>query len=167
MPLYYSPKRDLRMRYTHDAMIDLVISRPEISQNEIASEFGYSPAWVSVVFNSDGFQERLAARKGELVDPILRATIEDRMKAVTNVSLELIHEKLLAKSATIEEAAKVLAITSRALGYGLKPTGPTTVHNYVAVLPPRAETSEGWSSQYRAEAKTIEGASPATLASAA
>jgi hypothetical protein len=137
-----------RVRYTHDAMIDLVISQPGISQNEIAAEFGYQPSWVSIVFNSDAFQLRLAERKAELVDPILRASIDDRLRAATNQALEGIIEKLAANAATLEEMTKIVSVTSRALGYGVRqPDQKVDVTQYVAFLPPAAESSAAWQAQ--------------------
>ena len=71
-----------RVSYTHDAMIDAIIHNPTISQNQLAAHFGYTPGWVSQIIASDAFQARLAERTGELVDPTIRASVEDRFKAL-------------------------------------------------------------------------------------
>ena len=92
-----------KVRYTHDAMIDLVIENPWISQNEIGARFGYTATWVSLIFSSDAFQERLTARKTELVDPTLRASIEERLRAVASRSLDVLLEKLNKPAASVPD----------------------------------------------------------------
>ena len=68
------------VRYTHDAMIDLLIARPEVTQNEVAEHFGYSTPWVSRIIRSDAFRERLATRKAEIVDPAILERVEARFE---------------------------------------------------------------------------------------
>src|SRR2546421_725388 len=53
------------LRYTHEAMVDMLIAEPWISQNELAARFGFSPSWISTVICSDAFQAKLAERRGE------------------------------------------------------------------------------------------------------
>ena len=57
-----------RVKYTHDAMIDLIVAQPGVKQGEIAKYFGYTQAWVSRIMNSDAFLARLAQRKADLVE---------------------------------------------------------------------------------------------------
>lgn len=67
-----------RVKFTHDAMIDYIISNPEVKQGHIAKVFGFTEAWISRIFCSDAFQARLAARKDELVNPVIVQGLEDR-----------------------------------------------------------------------------------------
>jgi hypothetical protein len=120
-----------KVSYTHDAMIDLIVANPAISQGQLAAAFGYTPAWVCQVIASDAFQSRLAARRDELVDPTIKATIEDRFKALVLRSMEVLQEKLNAPSSVIPDnlALRTVELTTRALGYGAKidpqPPAPT------------------------------------------
>jgi hypothetical protein len=82
------------VRYTHDGIIDEIIAFPAISQGELASRFGYTQSWMSIIINSDAFQERLAERKGELVDPKIRASVSDRLDALARRSLDKLLERL-------------------------------------------------------------------------
>ena len=102
-----------KVRYTHEAMADLILENPWISQNEIAAYFGYSPAWISVAINSDAFQAYLAARKEEMIDPELRASINERFKAVTVQSLKVLTEKLARPANEVSDA---LALKAAELG---------------------------------------------------
>ena len=109
-----------RMRYTHDAMVDLIVTNPAISQNELAEQFGYTPSWVSLVMSSDAFKERLAARKEELVDPAIRATLAERFDAVVTKSLEVLLEKLSKPVSAIPDnlALRAAELGAKALGLG-------------------------------------------------
>lgn len=116
-----------RVSYTHDAMIDLVLQNPMISQNEIAHHFGYTPAWVSIVFNSDAFQSRLAARKEEIVDPLIRGKVEEAIKGLVTQSVEILREKLAGPNPNTDLALEVFKASTRAAGYGAR-TGATTIN---------------------------------------
>ena len=111
-----------KVRYTHDAMIDLIIANPAVSQNELARAFGYTPSWVSQVISSDAFQSRLADRTAELVDPTIRQSVEERFKGLVLRSLEILSEKLNKPTEQIPDqlALRALEIASRAAGYGGK-----------------------------------------------
>ena len=67
-----------RVRYTHEACVDMILANPAVSQNDLAAHFGYSAGWMSIVVNSNAFQEKLAERKGELIDPVIKASLEER-----------------------------------------------------------------------------------------
>ncbi|HNC98909.1 MAG TPA: hypothetical protein PKW90_22435 [Myxococcota bacterium] len=117
-----SPERATlgKIRYTHDAMIDLVIANPWISQNEIAERFGYSVPWVSIVFSSDAFKNRLEERRGEVVDPVIRASLKERFEALVTRSLEVLQAKLSKPSEQVSDALalKTLELGAKALNFG-------------------------------------------------
>lgn len=93
----------LKLRYSHDAMIDLLISDPWISQNGLAAHFGYSPAWVSTILSSDAFQAKLAMRREEIIDPALRLSTAERFKAVVDRSFAILQEKLSAPAHLVSD----------------------------------------------------------------
>jgi len=132
-----------RVKYTHDAMIDLLIANPAISQGQIAAHFGYTQPWVSRVMNSDAFNVRLAERKGDLVDPTIAATIEEKFKALASKSLDVVLEKLTVTQ-NPDTALKALEITSKALGYGARQQNVAVQQNFVVALPPKAASAAEW-----------------------
>lgn len=132
-----------KIRYSHDAMIDLIIQKPEISQNELATVFGYSVPWVSRVYGSDAFQARLEERRAELVDPVIRATLDERMKGLMIQSIDVISEKLAATS-NADMALKALDITTKALGFGARDSGAKIQNNFVVQLPVKSQSAEEW-----------------------
>lgn len=135
-----------KVSYTHDAMIDLIIENPAASQGEIAAHFGYTPGWVSQVFNADAFKERLAQRKDELVDPVIRASIEEKLQALADKSIQVLLEKLH-QTQNPNVAIRSLDVTMRSLGYGAKQAS-VQVNNYIAHVPPRAISADDWRSNY-------------------
>jgi hypothetical protein len=107
-----------KLRYSHEAMIDLIVGNPWISQNEIAARFGYTPGWVCQVFASDAFQAKLAQRRDEIVDPALKATIKERFQALVLRSLEVLQEKLSKPQISDNVAIRAAELGAKALGLG-------------------------------------------------
>lgn len=116
------PQAIQKIGYSHDGMINLIISNRGISQNQIAAHFGYSASWVSQVMSSDAFQARLAERAAEIEDPTIRATVEEGLKGLVSRSMEIIKEKLKGEASAIPDnlAIRTLELSTRALGMGAK-----------------------------------------------
>ena len=136
-----------RVKYSHDAMIDLIIANPAVSQNQIAAHFGYSVPWVSRVMNSDAFLTRLAIRKADLVDPVISFSIEEKFKALADKSLDVVLEKLTV-TGSAELGLKALEITAKALGYGARQQNLNVQQNFVVALPAKAESAESWAAAH-------------------
>lgn len=132
-----------RVRYSHDGMIDLIIQNPGISQGTLAGIFGYSQGWVSQVINSDAFRERLAERKEEVVDPVLKMSLEERIRGVVDRSMEVLMEKM-ENAPTGNLAIRVFEHGTRALGYGAQKEQKVLVNTYVAVVPVKSLSAEAW-----------------------
>ena len=144
----FSSQAIKRVHYTHDAMIDLLIERPTISQNELAAHFQYSVPWVSRIINSDAFQARLAVRKGDLVDPSLLLTVEERLRALCDQSLGIVMDKL-EKTKDADTALKALELSTKALGFGARKTNVTLQQSFVVALPNKVADSGEWAERHR------------------
>lgn len=107
-----------RVSYTHDHMIDLMISQPGISQAQISAYFGYSQSWFSNILASDAFQARLAERRKEVIDPMMIATIEERFRALTIQSLDRLQQKLEAPVVSDQVLIRAAELGAKALGIG-------------------------------------------------
>jgi hypothetical protein len=105
--------------YTHDALIDMIMAEPERSQRSLAAEFGYTEGWISRIIASDVFQVRLAERKAQLVDPEIARTMNERLEAMAQQSLEIVERKLEQTKNPLY-ALQALGLASRALGYGMR-----------------------------------------------
>lgn len=148
------PNRLKRVHYTHEAMIDVIISEPELTQRELAARFGKSENWISIIMGSDAFQAALAKRRDDLMDPFLVATIEERFRGLANQSLQVLGQKL-EETRNPDLALKALEISSKALGFGARAVGQTNVqNNFVVQLPDKIEDSGDWASKH---GRVIEG----------
>jgi hypothetical protein len=136
-----------RVRYSHDAMIDLILGNPAIKQNAIAAHFSVSVGWVSRVINSDAFRARLAERKGDLIDPLIIHNMEEKLLGLMDQSLEIVAEKL-ESSKSPDLAIKALELSSKALGYGARKDNIGVQNNFVVALPAKSNSAADWSKQY-------------------
>lgn len=146
-----------KVRYSHQAMVDMIVANPWISQGELAKNFGYTEGWVSQVIASDAFQAYLAKRKDELVDPTLRATIEERFKGLVARSLDILMQKLEKGAAGVsdETALKALEIASKAMGYGVKGANINVQANFVVAVPGKAASSAEWLAEHGAGGEPV------------
>lgn len=107
-----------RVGYSHQAMIDLIIEKPWLNQNDIAKHFGYTPGWVSNVLASDAFQNAFASRKNEVVDPAIKASIEERFRALVIQSLNRLQGLLEKDDCPPNVALRAAELGAKALGVG-------------------------------------------------
>lgn len=114
--------------YTHEALADLILANPAISQNELAAHFGYTPGWISQIICSDSFQVFLHTRKEQIVDPMLRGAIEESFKGLVLQSMQRLREKLEANPSD-NLVLEVFKNSARALGYGAKPAMQVNINN--------------------------------------
>jgi hypothetical protein len=121
--------RPTKLRYTHEAVIDMIVADPGVSQNKLAATFGYTPGWLSTVMGSDAFKARLAERREEIVDPVLRMSLEERMKALVEKSLEVLAEKLSQPALQVPDnlALRAMELGAKSLGMGQKQEAPVVL----------------------------------------
>ena len=141
-------QRLIRTHYSHEAMIDVVIANPTITQNQLAEQFDRSVPWISRIFGSDAFQAALAKRREEITDPFLIATIEERFRGLAYQSLDIITEKLAA-SRNVDLALKGLDIAAKSLGFGARTvSGGGQTNQFIIQLPPKSETAASWAEEH-------------------
>lgn len=142
-------------RWYHDRIIDMILESPvPLSQNEIARQVGYSATWVSIMVNSDAFKHRLEERKAELIDPVLAASLNERLDGIAMRALDKIAERLDSPGPAVK-TMELVAIAKLAVGdKNTRPAVPpsTTQNNFVFQLPAPAQNSQEW----LARAKPVE-----------
>lgn len=131
-----------KVGYSHDAMIDLLIANPMITQRELANNFHYTEGWVSRIIRSDAFRERLASRKSEVSDPLVLQSVEQRFEALVARALEVLEGKMDAEPTALL-ALKTAELASKALGYGAK-TPAVNIQNFVVAMPEKARDATDW-----------------------
>ena len=132
-----SPRDQIqKMRYTHEAMIDILIAEPWVSQNELADRFGMSASWISTIICSDVFQSRLAERRDQLVDPELRLSIKTQMEGLHARSMEILRHKLnkLPDDVPDQLALQVAKVMSQGLGMGAPKVSISETHVHLEEL---------------------------------
>ena len=107
-----------KMRYTHTDIIDFIIANPSVSQGELAIRYGYTQSWISLVMSSDAFKSALAARRAEVTDPVLLASVNERFEAMTKRSLERLMEKLDAPVVSDNIVLRAVELGAKAMGVG-------------------------------------------------
>jgi hypothetical protein len=137
-----------KTNYTHAALVDMIIVNPQITQRQLAAHFGFTEGWLSRILRSDAVREMIAARKAELIDPTIIASIEQNMEALAQRSMDVLMEKLDLPNASPEIAVKALEITSRALGYGAQKSGVNIQQNFVVAMPPKSVDGGAWMAEH-------------------
>lgn len=141
--------RLVKVSYTHDAMIDMILAEPLITQMELASRFGYTQPWVCRIIGSDSFQQALAARRSEIVNPVIVASLEERLKGLAIQATDVLANNLDATK-NPDTALRALEISTKALGFGARANAPPPQqNNFVVMLPPKAESAEAWAEQMK------------------
>lgn len=110
------------LRPHHDAILNYLLANPTAKMTEVASEFGVTPAWLSVVINSDVFQTKLRARQDEVFECTIAADIKDKLLGVAHLAVEKLSESLSYETdtKTISDATNMAL---KNLGFGQKVIG--------------------------------------------
>lgn len=139
-----------KLRYTHEALVDAIVAHPAISQNDLALMFSMTPSWISNILASDVMQARIAARRKEVIDPVLAATVEERIRGMTMRSLEVIMDTLDKPAVKPEVALRAFELGAKGMGLGgHAPPAPAPVdldalaHRLVALNPAGPRIVEG------------------------
>lgn len=121
--------RPPKMRYNHEAMVNLILMNPGITQREISLAMGYTQAWISTVMNSDAFQALLARRQAEVVDPEITLTLRERATGVATRSMQVLMEKLAKPADAIADnfALRAFELSAKATGMGGNAPPPPTI----------------------------------------
>jgi hypothetical protein len=122
-----------------------------VSQNELGARFGYTATWVSLIFSSDAFRERLHERKAELVDPQIRASVEERLRAVAMKSLDVLLEKLNKPNVPDNLALRAAELGAKGMGTGGFAPPQAPAHDHLEILAQRLIALKNKGVTYEAE----------------
>lgn len=142
-----------KLDYSHQALADVILTNPQITRRELAVMFDRSITWMHYVMHSTAFQIYLEERKKELIDPVIRMTLEERLNSLAVASADILMAKLTSVPEQLADeklAIRTLEISSKSLGYGARDRGAVNVqNNFVVAMPNKVESSEAWASQYK------------------
>lgn len=149
------PVQIQKVSITHDAIIDLLISQPHLNYRQIAAEFGYTPTGIGIICRSDAFKARLEARKAELVDPLVKQSVEDRLMGLAHASIDIL-ERRLETSDDPKLALATLEAAQKGAGFGARQSNVLSQTNYIAFLPGPAQSSNEWASKFAPRTLTVD-----------
>lgn len=136
-----------KVSITHDNIIDFVIARPSVTYREIAAAFDYTPEGIGIICRSDSFKARLEVRKEELVDPIIRQSVEERLVGLAHASIDILQRKL-ATSDDPKLALAALDAATKANQYGARGASVGAGVTFVVQLPGPAANSNEWMNKF-------------------
>ena len=118
-----------KFTYWWDAIIDLMVSRPELAKKDIAAILGCTPQYIYIVTSSDMFRARFSQRRNELNENV-NGRIVGRLSSVADRALELIAKQLEEKqtSVPLPTLVDITTKTLDKLGYGVRPTNGVNVN---------------------------------------
>jgi len=156
------PKGPKVLTNVHRAMADTILARPDITMAELGEQYNLSASWTNLIVNSVAFKRYIEKRRDEIVNPIIIASTQERLEAVTNRALDVIHEKLSKNADQVSDnlALRALELSSKAMGLGQAKAATVVVETNhldnlakrLVALRPR-NTPQG--EVYEAEAKEV------------
>lgn len=127
----------LAASYSHAAMVQLMVDNPTWSHKKFAAHWGKGAGWFASVLASDAFQSELDKRRGEIPNPELTATMDERFRALALRSLDVLQDKLGGKEVSDNIVLRATEIGVKALGMGQAVPPPTAPSGNVDTLAER------------------------------
>jgi hypothetical protein len=103
-------------------MVNLMAEYPELTHAQLCAHFGRPASWLASVLASDAFQSALDARRHEVADPSLTASLHERFKALAIRTSNVMMTKMDSPDAADFLVLKAGEIAVKALGMGQKHT---------------------------------------------
>ena len=109
-----------RACYTHGAMVQLMLERPDYTHAMLCAHFARPASWLAAVLASEAFQQALDPYRHLIVDPSLTASLQERYKALAIRTSNVMMDKLNDEKVTDFMVLKSGEIAMKALGMGTK-----------------------------------------------
>ena len=139
----------VKMTYTHEALADMMLTNPSMTQKELALAFDRSPQWIWYVTASDAFQAYLSERRKTCIDPIITHTVQERLNGLASRSVDVLMTKLEI-GCDAATALKSLEVATKALGYGARDAAGVQVqNNFVVAMPGKVADAAEWAAGYK------------------
>lgn len=111
--------------HQYDAIVDLMLSEPTITNSEIARRLGRTPAWMTWITHSDAFKDHYEKRRREK-NALVHQGLADQLASVAKQGLDRMEDILKnnPKSVNLASALEVVDTTLERLGYGVQVKEP-------------------------------------------
>ena len=115
--------------------IEVVLQYPEKDRKDQAALMGVSPLVFSNILKDPSFEEMRQERVAQIIDPVLRETLEQGLLATTVKAVKIVNEKLDIEP-TMHDALAVVKVNTQALGMANRKETPQVQTNIqIAWLP--------------------------------
>ena len=104
--------------FTNEALVKLIVERPDYTHLQLASHFGRGLGWFAFVLATDSFQEALQPYVNLVNDPTLTATMEERLRGLAIRGLEVLQRKMDSEGVSDLIVLKAAEIGIKGLGLG-------------------------------------------------
>lgn len=110
-------KQPKKLAQWHHELLNYLVAHPRASLTEVAAHFNVSMSWVSMVKNSDLFQEKLAEMRGEIQSEVV-ATVRQRAEAFVEAGLDALTNKVqhAPNQITVKDLAGAVTVGAEILG---------------------------------------------------
>lgn len=107
-----------KVRAWHEELLEYTLAYPRASLQEASLYFNVSISWLSIVKNSDAFQELWAKRRGEHFSRV-SASVSERVTALAEVTIDKLTNKVESDpQISIAALKEVGDMALRSLGFG-------------------------------------------------
>jgi hypothetical protein len=137
---YAAHKRGLQTRAKkkyeqRERAIEVILQYPEKSRKDQAALIGISPEVFSNLIADPDFETMRQERVAQIIDPVLRETLERGLLAATLKAVKIVDEKLDIEP-TMHDALAVVKVNTQALGMANRKETPQVQTNIqIAWLP--------------------------------
>jgi hypothetical protein len=116
----------------HEELIDFMLAQPRAGLKETSEFFGVSMSWLSIVKNSDAFQNEWDKRRAEHSSAV-SVSIVERVEALAEVALETMTEKLEREGAAVglTTLREISETALKSLGFGQRSNVPAQNANNI------------------------------------
>lgn len=113
-PQTYDPSKAVAsIHIGHEGIMDMILANPACTLKELSAATKYSVPWLYRLLASDLFQARLRERHKEMVDPMLAASLNERLKAVGFLSCDVLMDKLADPNVSASVALRGVEMAAR------------------------------------------------------
>ena len=108
-----------KVSWWHQAIVDWELQNPDKTMNECAECFGVTPSYLSIVRNSDAYQQYAAERRAQHNENVSKGLIE-KVEELATVGVEVLQERIEKERAEIGLGIvkDTTDMALRALGFG-------------------------------------------------
>jgi len=125
-------KRAKDAYYAQERAIEVIAEHPEKSRKEQAAIMGISTTAFNKIIEAPEFDAVRQARLSQIIDPMLKETLEQGLMATSLKAVKVVNERLDVEP-TIHDALSTLKVTTAALGMANRKAEAPAIQNTIQI----------------------------------